>query len=371
MIFIGVMLLLALSPLALGDEGSGGSNPVQVSPTPGFRIEGDRVVGTVVAFTYSPDGPIGDFAYLSTHDGRVEPELLFQTVSIPGYHGVGQPIVIGSDFTADGGVANLTVRDSSTALLQVGAKGPLHVNFTLAPGAEVESGDSTLSQGRCVALDKPLRGAIFSTEGSVVVRGSQVVATLGGPGLVLFRALPAEGQGSPEDEHAVCEAIAERRVGAEVSIDLRDDGPRVEAMRYRSDASIEITKVEKHHLALRIRGMKSEGTRVFLRLNPSVATAADARGLKVTLDNMAVPSGSLTDVLYARGASPQDARYNALVQGPGLGLLTYIPRLSPGGVALTIDVPGLVVIDIPTLEIMGVGVAVVALATLALFRRRR
>ncbi len=332
-------------------------------------------MGALVSFTYASDaGPVKDFAFLSPGDGSLQPAPIFQSVSVPAYRGVGVPSVEGNRFTADGGVASLTVHDSPTALLQIVARGPTQVIFSLAPGAGVESGDSDASQAQqCVALDKPTRGAIFSPDGNMVVQGDQVVATLAGPGMVLFRAVPPDGQGTPGDEHAVCEAIAQRRVAAEVDIQLLDNGARVESLPYRADAYVEVTKVEKRHLELRIRGMRPEGTRLFLRLDPSVATAADARGLKVSLDDAAVATGSLTDVLYAQGASPQDARYHALVQGPGLGLLAYIPRLSPGGVTLTIDAISLYtpVVDAPALGVMAVGVAVVALATFALFRHRR
>lgn len=92
----------------------------------------------------------------------------------------------------------------------------------------------------------------------------------------------------------------------------------------------------------------------------------------MSLDGILVPSVSLPDVLYAWGSSPSDARYAALAQGPGLGLLAYIPRVSTQGVELTIDAvpPFTPVIDTPMLEVMAIGVAVVTLATLALFRRR-
>jgi hypothetical protein len=371
-----ILGLVALTPLALADGSEGGAAPVQATAAPngGFHIQGGRVVGTLVSFIYSSDnGPIQGFSVQLPQDERPGFQLLFQTVAVSGYSGVGMPSIIQGDvFTADGGVADLTVHDSPTALLQVMAKGPTQVAFVLAPGAEVESGDSGTAQAQqCVAVEKPVRGAIFSPDGGMMVQGGQVTATLTGPGMVLFRALPADGLGSPGDEHALCEAIGQRRVGAEVNIQLLESGPRVEALRYRSDAQVVITKVVRGHLELQVRGLRPDGTRLFLRLDPSVATAADARALRVSLDDAAVASGSLTDVLYAQGASPQDARYHALVQGPGLGLLTYIPRLTPGGVVLTIDaLPPYPVVDAPTLVVMAVGVAVVALATFALFRRR-
>ncbi len=372
-----VVLILALAPLSLGDEGRDLFNQPQVSPlaaTPGFRIEGRQVVGTNVAFGYAPEaGPILNYTYLARHEGGSQPEPIFQAILIPGYQIMGQPAVIGSLFMADGGVANLTVHDNPEALVGIGARGALQVTFLLAPGAEVESGDSDIAQGHTVLFDKPLRAALFSAEGTMVLDGNRVAVTLTGPGSVLFRAMSPAGHGNPGEEDSVSVAIAEQRVGAAVSIELTADGPRVDPTHYRKDLRVDVARVARHHLGLRVRGDRSEGTRLLLRLDPSVAPVDDLGGLKVSLDGVPISRGSLTDVLYAWRSGPSDARYAALVQGPGFGIVAYIPRLSPQGVELTIDAtpPFTLVIDTPALEIMGIGVAVVALATLALFRRRR
>lgn len=375
-IVIALLALLALTPLAAAEEGPGGGTAPQTTrPAPGFVVMGNAVVGSLVSFTYVPEGgPLRDFAYIAGSEGRSGAWTIFQAVTVPGYRGTAAPLVAGDIFQADGGVANVTVHDGPSALLQVETRGPGEVVFLLAPGAEVEGEDSAALQGlQCVALDKPVRGAILTPDGSMVIQGDQVVASLAGPGTVFFRIVPQDGEGSPGDEHAVCQAIAERRVGAEVNIGLLGGSPQVDSVAYRPDAKVVVTTVARRHLELRVKGERPEGTRIFLRLDPSVATAADARTLRVTLDGQVVPSASLTDVLYARGSAPQDALYAALVQGPGLGLLAYIPHLSPGGVALTIDAlaPYTLVVDLPTLGVMALGVAVVAVATLALFRRRR
>ncbi len=368
-----VVLILALAPLSLGDERIGGPDRPQVSPLPTFRIEGRQVVGTNVAFGYAPEaGPILNYTYLARHDGLPQPEAIFQAILIPGYQIMGQPSVRGSLFMADGGVANLTVHDNPEALLEVGARGALQVTFVLAPGAEMESEGSDIAQGHTVLLDKPQRAALFSAEGTMVLEGNRVVVNLTGAGLVLFRAMSPQGHGNPGEEDAISVAIAERRVGAEVSIELTADGPHVDPTHFRKDLRLDVSRIIQHHLGLRVRGTRSEGTRLLLRLDPSVAPVDDLRSLKVSLDGILVPSVSLPDVLYAWGSSPSDARYAALAQGPGLGLLAYIPRVSTQGVELTIDAvpPFTPVIDTPMLEVMAIGVAVVTLATLALFRRR-
>jgi hypothetical protein len=173
----------------------------------------------------------------------------------------------------------------------------------------------------------------------------------------------AKGQGGKDD----------RRVGAEVSIGLKGDGSLAEDhARYRADARVDVVEVGKDHLKLRVKGMKPEGTRLFLRLDPSVVAAHDLPGLTVSLDGTVVPKGSLTEVLSAQGGNPSDARHAPLSQGEGVALVSYLHRISTQGAVLSIDSlhVGTPVIGLQTLEVMAIGAAVVALSALLLFRRR-
>ncbi len=325
------------------------------------QAEAGAYLGEVVAFHF--DEATG---LLSNYGLAGAPAPLVQSLALGPT--TAKPTTEGGVFVAQERGTTLMIHDNPTLLLQVFARAPMTLSLMLGT---LEAQDNDLvPQGRGLFLtDGDLRGALFASNGSVTAQGKDVTVVLEAGGVLIFRLKPPEDDTSPGLGATLISGIAHRRIGAEVSLDLRDGQPEADAIAYRPGLNITATRLERNALELQVEDRNPKGTVLLLRMAPGLVQAHGSHALRISLDRDAVPDAPTPDgVLQNDG--PGTSYYPVVNRSDIVLLLVYIPHFSVHSLVVEALSPTAVILDLPSVAVLVAGVAIVATAALVVFRRR-
>ena len=354
--------LLLASTAAVAQDGRGrGRAPFQ--PLGGFEVEaGDRnATGRHVSFSYSEAG-ITDF--------RAGNRTLFDLSVIGGAdedepEGVGErggpPRALGA--RSEGGqlrvrMPNYTfmAHDGPTATSKLETDGDTTATFEEGVVLAAENGERVrFSFGDVTGV---LRGENVSISGRAVSSDGDVLIVLDAP------------RGPFDRTHRdLGRAIGRGHVGAEATINLRDDDSVQDDVVSYGNVTMQTLKAERGNITVLIDGHGFEGRVIVLNVDGRVLGAESADKLNILIDNESVrPATDLTDIL-----DPDDDGFHPEyyvvydVQAQAFQLIVTLPHYSVHILSVTtafVLPPPSVVIGIVA------GVALLVPTALLLFRRK-
>lgn len=355
------LALVGLLLLTLGPSLASSTLPrqplIHFKPQP----EAGAYRGDVVAFRFDETTGI-----LSNYSLAASPSALVDSLRLGGP--TGRPTTEGGLFTAQGSGTLLMIHDNPTLLLQVLARAPATLSLRLGTLAVQDSDLLPLGRG-LLLTDGNLRGVLFATNGTVTAHDKDVIVALPEGAAMVFRLKPPDDDKSPGLGATLMSEIARKRIGAEVSVDLRDGQPEVDAVAYRPGLQVSATRIAHNALELQVADQNRRGTILLLRLAPGLVQAEGSRALRISLDNDAVPDSPTPEgVLQDEG--PGTSYYPVVDRSNVLLLLVYIPHFSAHSLVVEALSPTALIVDPPSLAILAAGVAIVATAALVMFRRR-
>jgi len=333
--------------------------------------------GYFVAFRLNEtDGTITDYV-LETEDG---PVAIFESIEIADF-APSVPEVHGAVMILQNDTVQIIVHDNPTAMYHVVANDTeTTVSFKVAEGmsvAEISAGPGEGPGDQREALmisNGEVEGIITTDDGSIVVDagayGTYVNVTFLDDH-AMFRAKPAFAHRHMHNEQAMMQAIIQNRMACEISLMVRNGSAMYDIMEYQHEFRMTVMQAEQNRVMLQVSSENHEGRVILMNMDQLTMETKNGE-VAVKLDGKNVRSSTNPlEVLYATGSNESDAVYTVLQIDDASQVLVYVPSFSTHIISIESILPGAEIFGIAGVVAIVSAVAIVGVATFALFTKKR
>jgi len=347
-----------------------------------FNLTDGVADGRFVAFTLDESsGEVSDYA-LRTGMGVV---TVFDSIQIPGL-APENISVHGSVMLLRNETVQVIVHDNPTGMYHAVSNATnVTVSFLLAEGISAlpltpsvdyqeDQGDQEMELRNAIYIvGQGISGIITTDDGNISMEATEdgiYVNVTFSDDQVMFRAHPVLSHHRVHDA-ALLKAISEGRVAGEMSLLIKDGLASYDAMEYGSGFSMQLVSAERNRVQLKVESQEHAGKVIVLNVDQGSLDSSKGE-FTVQLDgaDVRVTTNPL-EVLYAEGSEVSDA-VCCVIESEGTNqILVYIPSFS----VHVLDLTSLGPMD-ALLSGMGIAailgaVAIVGVAGIILFKRRR
>ena len=187
---------------------------------------------------------------------------------------------------------------------------------------------------------------------------------------VMFRMKPAFAHGHIALNSAVQDAIANGKVGGEMSLTVSNGSAMFDLMQYRTGFSMQVQQANQNHVRLAVSSNEPEGKVAIINLDQGHLDTLSGNDITVTDGNGVRQTQNPLDVLGASGSQDGDALYCIQSTDNGSQMLIYLPNFSTHVLDLSSASPLAGVLSISGLLAVLGAMAAVGAAAFFLFRRK-
>ncbi len=282
-----------------------------------FAQSGGNFTGKFVSFNLS-DGNITNYAF----GGKT----IFDSISLgftPRVKAEGSVVKL----TAGGEKTEVEIHDNPNGHMTIETEDKVNITFTLASGigAKVNQSKVELTGVNASIISVGEEGTANFT-----LSGNNLKASLD-QAKIMFKAVPLTAQTEKEKEFddEVSDGIANRKIGAVVSIERSDSQDEVTF----EDVNVIVNTVKNNTVSINVSSSLPEGKTVVLRINNDILGAVNPRDVRVQFDGADIQmADNYADVIDIKSDKP---KYLIVIGAKDVEALVSIPKFSEHQITFT------------------------------------
>lgn len=296
-----------------------------------LEMSADNVSGRYIQFTFDEQaGTLSDYAVMGEDNAST---TFFDSVRVEPATNASEPVVRGPMFRWALGDSLLVAHDNPTSQLRIHSAGnDTTVTLALAEGVQLndtqaDAGEENATPENVWRLEADGRNAtlILTGEGDMTVNGDTLTADLGTNGSLVFLAHPPQGGVHATSRDARVSAIAEGRLGGEISIIAVEGTPAADVVDY--GVQLRPVRVDNESVVVNASSENETGRAVIVLLPAEALGNATAQQIRVLLDGEALENATSGEDLLNETVGMQ-GRYHAEIVQDVAHVVVTIPGFS-------------------------------------------